>query len=144
MFEAAKGMMGLAVGLGLLLLVHRDLPHEIARLVRQFHLNPAARTPRLLLGLADEATKGRLELLAAGTSAYTLLRFVEAYGLWRGQPWAAWIAVIGCGLYLPIEIREFYRDPGWVIGFMFAVNLTMFGYLSLALIRHGRLGMTSA
>lgn len=143
-FEAAKGAVVLAAGLGLLLLVHRDLQHGAEQIVRHFHLNPAARTPRIFLRLAEGATTARLLGLAAGAGAYAALRFAEAYGLWRGRPWAAWIAVVSCGLYLPVEVVEFIRDPGWIVGMLFVANLAIFGYLSLALIRHNRILKNSA
>lgn len=137
-FEAVKGAAVMAAGLGLLLLIHRDLQHAAEELVRHFHLNPAARTPRIFLRLSGEATDARLGWLAAGAAAYALLRFVEAYGLWHGRPWAAWIAVLSCGLYLPLELGEFTRAPGWTVGLLLAVNLAIFGYLSFTLLRDGR------
>jgi uncharacterized membrane protein (DUF2068 family) len=143
-FEAAKGAVVLAAGLGLLLLVHRDLQHGAELLVRHFHLNPAARTPRIFLHLAEGATTARLLGLAAGAGAYAALRFAEAYGLWHGRPWAAWIAVISCGLYLPVEIGEFAHDPGWTVGLLFVANLAIFGYLTFALLRHNRILKNSA
>ncbi len=45
-FEAAKGVLVLLVGFGLLALVHHDAQAMAEQLVERFHLNPASRYPR--------------------------------------------------------------------------------------------------
>jgi uncharacterized membrane protein (DUF2068 family) len=100
LFEAAKGALVLLAGFGVFALIHRDAQHAADQLVRHFHLNPAHRFPRIFLHLAGQATPAHLWLLAAGGLCYALLRFIEAYGLWHGRPWAEWLAVISSGIYL--------------------------------------------
>ena len=46
-FEAAKGVVVLIAGLGLLSLVHRDAQHAAETIVRHLHLNPARHYPRV-------------------------------------------------------------------------------------------------
>ena len=53
--EATKGLLILAVGAGFFSLIHRDLQATAEHVVRVFHLNPASRTPRIFLDLADMA-----------------------------------------------------------------------------------------
>jgi uncharacterized membrane protein (DUF2068 family) len=106
--EAAKGLVILVAGLGLLRFVHQDLETLAEDLVRHFHLNPASRYPRIFLELADRLSDVRLWLLALMAFAYASLRLVEAYGLWRQRRWAEWLAAGSGAIYVPIEIYELF------------------------------------
>jgi uncharacterized membrane protein (DUF2068 family) len=44
-------------------------------------------------------------VVVTGACAYSGLRFVEAFGLWRARAWAEWIALVSGALYLPFEVR---------------------------------------
>ena len=105
-FEAAKGLLVLVAGCGLLSLVHRDAQHVAETIVRQLHLNPARHYPRVFIQAAGRVSSSRLWMLAGGAFAYSVVRFVEAYGLWRLRPWAEWFAIVSGGLYLPVEVYE--------------------------------------
>ena len=112
-FEAAKGLLVLLVGCGLLALIHHDLQANAEALVRHLHLNPASRYPGIFLRAADALTDVRLWLLAAGAAAYAGMRFLEAYGLWRERSWAKWLAAISGGIYLPVETYELFGRVTW-------------------------------
>ena len=75
----------------------------------------------------------RLWLLVTGAAAYAAVRFAEAWGLWHGRAWAEVVAALSGGLYLPIEVVELQRQPGWLsatlVLFNLAVVLLMLGAL---------------
>jgi uncharacterized membrane protein (DUF2068 family) len=131
--EAAKGALVLAAGLGLFALVHRDVQTIAEHIVRNFHLNPASRTPQIFLDLAAKATDSNLQLLALGAAGYALVRFVEAYGLWRMRRWAEWFAVAAGGIYIPIEIYELLRRVTWIRFGLLAINVAIVVYLAAVL-----------
>jgi uncharacterized membrane protein (DUF2068 family) len=111
LFEAAKGALVVLAGFGLLALVHRDAQQVAESLVRHMHLNPARHYPRIFIRVAGHLTDHRLHLLAAGAFAYSAVRLVEAYGLWRMRAWAQWLALFSTGLYMPAEIYELWSRP---------------------------------
>jgi len=86
-YEAAKGILVLAVGLGLLRLIHHDVQQIAEHIVKHLHLNPAAHFPRVFLAVASKVDDARLWALAAGAAAYSGLRLLEAAGLWKGRRW---------------------------------------------------------
>ncbi len=133
LLEGAKGLFVLLAGFGLLSLLHRDLHHAAAELVRNLHLNPAAHYPRIFLDLADRVTDGELWLLAGAALFYALLRLAEAYGLWQQQLWAEWFGVVSSGLYLPVEVYEVVVAFTWAKGVILAVNLCVVWFLARAL-----------
>ena len=103
-FEAAKGFLVMAAGVGLLSLLHQDVQQAAESAVRHLHLNPAHYYARAFIEAATRLTDTRLWLLACGAFAYALTRGVEAYGLWRARVWGEWLAILSGTLYLPIEI----------------------------------------
>jgi len=131
--EAAKGALVLAAGLGLFALVHRDVQTIAEHVVEHFHLNPASRTPRIFLDLAAKLDDAKLQLLALGASGYALVRFVEAYGLWRTRRWAEWFAVAAGGIYIPIEVYELWRRVTWIRFGLLAINVAIVAYLAAVL-----------
>lgn len=142
--EALKGALVLAAGLGLFALVHRHAQSAADELVMHFHLNPASRYPRIFIDAARSMTDARLWLLAAAAAGYAMLRFVEAYGLWRKRRWAEWFAVASGGLYIPIELYELSLGLSWVKLSLLAVNAAIVAYLGLVLRRSRRASSDAA
>ena len=128
LFEAAKGLVVLLVGLGLLSLLHQDVGEFAARLVRRLHLNPARRYPQIFLEAATRMTDAKLWALALGATAYATMRFVEAYGLWR-RVWAEWFAILSGGLYLPWELYGVWRHATALRAGIFLLNFVIVLYL---------------
>ncbi len=133
--EAAKGLLVLLTGFGLLAYIHRDLHVAAERLVRLFHLNPASRYPQIFLDLADHATDKQLWLLALSALLYAAVRFVEAYGLWRDRRWAEWFGLLTGGIYVPLELVELARGVTWPKVVLLAVNAGVVGYLTFIVYR---------
>ncbi len=122
LFEAAKGLLVLAVGVGLLSLIHRDAQEVAERLAEHLRLNPASHIPRVFIQAASKLDDARLWLFAVLAFLYSSFRFVEAYGLWRTRRWAEWIALISGGAYLPLEFYELFRKMTWLRGGALLVN----------------------
>jgi len=130
-FEAAKGLLVLLAGSGLLVYIHKDLHVAAERLVRLFHLNPASRFPRIFLDLADRTTDGQLWFMALCALLYALVRFAEAYGLWLQRRWAEWFGLLTGVMYVPLELFEIARGITWPKATLLIVNAGIVGYLSL-------------
>ncbi|PYS82532.1 MAG: DUF2127 domain-containing protein [Acidobacteria bacterium] len=128
-FEALKGALVLVAGFGLLSLVHRDLQDLAERLVSHSHLNPASHYPRVFVEAAARTSDARLRTLAALAFAYSCVRFVEAYGLWRMRAWAEWFAIISGCIYLPIELYELFERATLIRAGVLVVNALIVAYL---------------
>jgi uncharacterized membrane protein (DUF2068 family) len=135
LFEAAKGVVVLLVGWGGAGLLHHHAHHMMETMVSHFHLNPAHHTPQVFLKLAADFDNSKLWLLAGGAAAYATIRFVEAWGLWRGRRWAEWLGCIGAGIYIPLEFRHFIHHPGFVSTLVLGTNLIIVVYVAVCLWR---------
>jgi uncharacterized membrane protein (DUF2068 family) len=106
-FELTKGLIVLLAACGILLVMRRLDPWDIADgLLRLLHISPDHHFAQVFLDWADSLTDAKLWTIAGVALAYSLLRFAEAYGLWYAKAWAEWIALISGTLYLPFEIYK--------------------------------------
>lgn len=128
-FEALKGTLVLVAGFGLLSLVHRDLEDLAERLVQHSHLDPASHYPRVFIEAAANTSDARLRTLAAMAFAYSTVRFVEAYGLWKMRAWAEWFAIISGCIYLPVELYELIERATLIRAGVLVVNAVIVAYL---------------
>jgi uncharacterized membrane protein (DUF2068 family) len=86
-------------------------------------VNPDHRYAQVFLNLADNLTDAKLWAMAGGALAYSVVRLVEAYGLWRERTWAEWFALVSGALYVPFEAYELVRHPTLVHLTVLLVNL---------------------
>ena len=68
-------------------------------------------------------------MVAAGAAAYSIVRFVEAYGLWNARTWAEWFALVSGALYVPFEAYELVRRPTPVHVAVLLINLGIVFYM---------------
>ncbi len=139
-FEAAKGLLVLFVGFGLLACLHKDLVSDAEQFVRHFHLNPARHYPRIFLDAAQHLTDRYLLAMAFSALFYSAVRFAEAYGLWHERQWAKWFGLLTGAMYVPIELVEIMRGATWPKIAVLVINAGIVGYLAYALwqSRHDR------
>jgi uncharacterized membrane protein (DUF2068 family) len=134
--EALKGVVVLLAAAGAVSLVHENAQVIADEIVRQFHLNPASRYPRIFLDAISSLNSTKMWLLAAGAFFYSSMRFIEAYGLWHERTWAEWFGVISGAIYLPLEIYELFRGVTVVKLLLLGTNLLVVGILARAIQRN--------
>ncbi len=130
-FEAAKGLLVIAAGFGLLSLIHKDAQYVAESIVWHLRLNPARHYPRIFIEAAGKLDDSRLWVLALGAFAYAGVRLIEAYGLWRCRVWAEWFAILSGAFYLPFEVYELARRVTVVRITLLAVNVAIVVTISL-------------
>lgn len=131
--EAAKGILVLVAATGILAFIHADWNDLAARLVRLSHLNPASKYPHIFLDAVSHLQQPRLLWLAAGAAAYSLMRLVEAYGLYRERAWAEWLAALSSGFFIPAEVAEVMQRPSLLSIAVLVVNVTIVAVVAHAL-----------
>lgn len=141
--EFLKGLAVLLLGFGLLSLVHRDIWEVASNFLELLRINPGHRYAQIFLNLADRLNDTSLWPLAAAAAAYSILRFVEAYGLWRARAWGEWVALVSGASYLPFEIYELARRPALTTAAVLLINLAIVLYM-LYLRTWGRATQTRA
>jgi uncharacterized membrane protein (DUF2068 family) len=105
-FELAKGLVVLLAGCSVLFLVHKDTGDVADTFLRLLHISPDHHFAQVFLTWADNLTDTKLWAVAGVATVYAILRFTEAYGLWKARAWAEWIALVSGAMYLPFEIYK--------------------------------------
>lgn len=131
--EAAKSLMILATGFGLFALVHHDAEAVAMSIVKHLHVNPASKYPQIFLQASRHITDGNLRMLALLAFFDSILRGIEAAGLWLERDWGKWLGVVSGAIYIPFEIYElFHHATGFKLA-AFVINLVIVAYLGYLL-----------
>jgi uncharacterized membrane protein (DUF2068 family) len=137
-FEAAKGLIVLITGFGLLLFIHKDLHLVSEQVVRHLHLNPARHNPNIFIDVINHITDPQLLALALSAFPYSMVRFVEACGLWYHRQWAEWFGLLTGGMYIPVELYELLQGATMIKLSILIVNLIIIALLGNALYQSRR------
>jgi uncharacterized membrane protein (DUF2068 family) len=138
LFEGAKGLLVLLAGFELLTYIHKDIHEAALHLVKHLHLNPASHYPRIFLDLTEHINDSKLWSLAIAAAIYSVVRIIEAIGLWMRKTWAEWFAVLSGGIYIPVEIYEVVQRVTWPRVTVLIVNFGIVAYLLFVLLRDGK------
>jgi uncharacterized membrane protein (DUF2068 family) len=134
--EAAKGLLVLLAGFGLLTYIHKDLHQAAEELVRHLHLNPASHYPLVFLDLSAKIHDAGLWAMATAAFIYAAIRIAEAIGLWLDRRWAEWFGILTGSIYIPVEIFELTKSITWPKVTIISVNVLVVIYLLGHVITH--------
>ncbi len=132
-FEAAKGMLVLIAGVGVLFFLHHDIQRTLIDLIRHLHMDPASRVPALVAQALRRTDGFDLRLVTAAALVYAAIRFAEATGLWLDRAWGNWIGALSGAIYLPFEFFEVVAHPNWEHVLLIVANLLIVLFLVLHL-----------
>ncbi|HTJ77774.1 MAG TPA: DUF2127 domain-containing protein [Rariglobus sp.] len=133
LFEAAKGLLVLAGGVGALSLLNRDASLIAEKIVRYLLLNPDSHYTQIFLKRASQVTNQQLLVTATIATLYAGTRFIEAYGLWKNRAWAEWLAVFGGMVYLPFEITAILNRATALRFSLLTINVLIVIYVARVL-----------
>ncbi len=139
LFEGAKGLLVLLVGFELLTHIHKDIHEAAMHLVKHLHLNPASHYPRIFLDLTEHIDDTKLWSMALAAAIYSILRMIEATGLWLRKTWAEWFAILTASMYIPVEIYEVVTKVSWARITVLVINLGVLSYLLFVLIKERKM-----
>lgn len=132
--ELGKGVLILVAGAALLWLMRTHRSDIAEGLLRLLHISPDHHFAQVFLRWAGAVAATKRWKIAAAAGTYSVLRFLEAYGLWNARAWAEWVAMISGAIYVPFEIHEIVRRPTLFHAAVFVVNVAIvlyMGYLRL-------------
>ena len=85
--------------------------------------------PVRLIEKALNAEHTTLLMVSAGVLAYGVLELVEAVGLWLMRRWGEYVAVVGTGVFIPLEIYEIVERVTWLRLVALALNVFAVVYI---------------
>jgi uncharacterized membrane protein (DUF2068 family) len=135
-FKLLKGLALLALGIGALRLLHKDVDAVVEHWINIFQVDPHSHYMQLLLAKLSIVDDRRLKQLSVGTFIYAALFLTEGVGLALGKRWAEYLTIIGTASLLPLELYELYRHASLGKGFALVINLAVVAYLVRELRRY--------
>lgn len=122
--------MVLVAGFGLLSFLDRDNEVYAERIIRVLHLNPAHHYPQIFIAAMARIEDSHLLALAGLAALYSLVRFIEAYGLWFERRWGEWLAALSGGIYIPVEVYELIHRASWLKFAALVINVAIVAYMA--------------
>jgi uncharacterized membrane protein (DUF2068 family) len=137
-FKIAQAALFIAVGVGALRLVGKDLGDLLTRLADHLRFNPEGKLVNLLIERVAVVDDHMLRRIGAVGFIYAALDLVEGIGLYLEKIWGEYMTLIITGSFLPLEVYELFRRITWVRGGLFVINALVFMYLVRVVIDRGR------
>ncbi len=135
-FKLLKAFALIAVGVGALRLLHKDVAAVTEHWVNVFRVDPHNHFIDLLLTKLSILDDRRLKELSVGTFVYAGIFLVEGAGLALRKRWAEYFTIITTSSLLPIEIYELARRVSVDRILVLLINLAIVVYLVFELRRY--------
>ena len=128
-FKLAQAALFVAIGVGALRLLHKDVGDELARLADHLRFNPESRLVNFVLHHASLLTDKLLVRIEAVVFIYAALDLVEGIGLYMEKAWAEYLTLVITGSFLPWELFEIFRRLTLIRVSLLTLNALVFIYL---------------
>ncbi len=128
-FKLLKALGLLALGIGALRLLHKDVAGEVEHWINMFRVDPHNHYLDLLLEKLSILDDRRLKELSVGTFVYAGIFFVEGIGLALQKRWAEYLTIVTTASLLPIEIYELTRRVSAGRCLALGINVAVVVYL---------------
>jgi uncharacterized membrane protein (DUF2068 family) len=140
LFKLLKSALLIAVGMGALHLLHKDVATVLEHWVAMLGLDPGNRYVDRALQKFANLTPHKIKSFGVVSFIYAGLFLTEGIGLWLVKRWAEWFSVIITTSLVPVEVFELHRHPSVVKCFVLILNVAVVAYLVYR-IRNGRQGI---
>src|ERR1700686_615584 len=134
-YKLLKSLGLLALGIGALNLLHKDVAAVAEHWLNVFQVDPHSHYIRQLLAKLSVVDDPRLKELSVGTFFYSAIFLTEGVGLALGKRWAEYLTIISTASLLPLEFYELAKRASIDKGLVLVINLAVVPYLIMVLRR---------
>lgn len=135
-FKLLKGLALLAVGIGAMKLLHKDVAAVAEHWVNAFQVDPHNHYILWLMDKLSIMNDKKLRELSIGTFVYAAVFLTEGTGLAFRKRWAEYFTIITTASFLPLELYELVRHATIAKGLALLLNTAVVVYLAWELKRH--------
>jgi uncharacterized membrane protein (DUF2068 family) len=134
-FKLFKGLVLLAVGIGAVKLLHKDLALQVDRWADIFRVDPNNHYIHHLLESFSILNDRKLKELSVGTFFYSALLLTEGSGLLLGKRWAEYFTIVATSSFIPLEVYELTKRVNAAKLVVLLLNVVVIFYLVVELCR---------
>jgi uncharacterized membrane protein (DUF2068 family) len=109
LFKLFKALLLIAIGVGAIKFLHKDLANAVMHWVQVLRVDPDNRFIHRILVRIFRLTPKQLKELSVGTFFYAALFATEGTGLLLQKHWAEYFTIVTTGLFIPLELYELAR-----------------------------------
>ena len=128
-FKLLKGFALLALGIGALKLLHKDVAALVEHWIDVFQVDSQNYFIHKLLEKLAALDDRRLKQLSVGTFIYAAIFFTEGIGLALRKRWAEYFTIIVTSSLLPLEVYALAKHPSVGEVLALVINLAVVAYL---------------
>ena len=129
LFKLVKALLLIAVGIGSIKFLHKDLGSTMMHWIQVLRVDPDNRFIHGTLVRIFRVTPKQLKELSVGTFLYAGVFLTEGMGLLLRKHWAEYFTIISTGLFIPLEIYELARHFTMTKLAVTAINVLIVWYL---------------
>jgi uncharacterized membrane protein (DUF2068 family) len=143
-FKLAQAVLFIAVGVGALRLLHKDVGDLLEQLANHLRFNPESRLVNFILEKASLVDDRMLRRIGELGFIYAGLDLLEGTGLYLEKAWGEYLTLAITASFLPLEIFEVMRRLTWIRVSLLTVNMLVLFYLLKLVVELGRRRKISA
>lgn len=128
-YKLLQALLFIAIGVGALRLLHKDVGDMFALLADRLRFNPESRIVNFILDEASLLNDPVLRRIGAAAFCYAGLGMAEGIGLYLEKAWGEILTLFITASFLPWEMVEAVRRVTWVRVSLLSINILVFFYL---------------
>jgi uncharacterized membrane protein (DUF2068 family) len=128
-YKALQALLFIALGIGALRLLHKDIGDVFDNVREALHFSPESRLVNFLLDEASLINDPMLRRIGAVAFCYAALSLLEGTGLYLEKAWGELLTLAITASFLPWEIFEIIRKLTWLRVGLLSINILVFLYL---------------
>ena len=137
-FKLAQALLFIAIGVGALRLLHKDLGDLLLKLAHHLRFNPEWHFVNFILERATIIDDKLLRRFSVALFSYAALAMVEGIGLYLEKTWAEFLTLGITASFLPWEVFEEFRRLTLVRSGLLAINILVLLYLVKVITERGK------
>ncbi len=128
-YKLLQALLFVAVGVGALRLLHKDIDDVLTDIATALRFNPESRFVNFILDKATLLNDPILRRIGVVAFSYAAVSLAEGVGLYLEKTWGEILTLIITASFLPWEIFEIFHRLTWVRVSLLVINLLVFLYL---------------
>lgn len=138
-YKLLQALLFIAIGIGALHLLHKDVEDYLYLLADHLRFNPEAHIVHFVLEKASLLNDPLLLRIGAAAFCYAGLAMAEGIGLYLEKPWGEMLTLVITASFLPWEAFEITRRLTWIRVSLLSINILVFCYLLVLVAEQRRL-----
>lgn len=128
-YKLLQALFFVAIGVGVLHLLHKDVDDVLAQVAAALRFNPESRFVNFILDKASLVNDPLLVRIGAVAFGYAAISLLEGIGLYLEKAWGEYLTLIITASFLPWEVFEVFRRITLIRVGLLAVNVLVLLYL---------------